>query len=239
MTTRTAFGSPTLRPIPRPTPGPPPAPPDPLASAFARAITRDCHLTAAEAEAWQQSRAESKTPKDTTRPFDAYLPLLRRFHWRIETGGDHRLEAVHRSGARIMLTTRRDRYGVRRYVLLPPGEKSPRWHQVSSEAVTEFIRVRRLPRGTAARIPHTVCHCKKRRYVSEYTALQYLVEAKLLRHLHRDRKRRECRAYRCPTDPRVWHLTSWATGPDSPAPAPPAPKDNAQTADATRGGVTR
>ncbi|MFF8412885.1 hypothetical protein [Streptomyces omiyaensis] len=245
MTTPTvgaAPARPTPRPIPRPNPGKPPAPVDPLQSAIARSITRDCHLTPDEAEAWQQSRAQSKMPKENAERFGPYLPLLRRFRWRIETAGEgHRLEAVHRSGARVMLTTRRDdRYGVRRYVLSVPGEKSLRWRQVSSAALAEFLRTRRLPAGTPVRIPPTICHCKKRRYVSEYDALQYLVEAKLRRNLHRERRRRECRVYRCPTDPRVWHLTSWATAPiDAAEPTPPEPKSGPQTADDPRGSTPR
>ncbi|MFE3123719.1 hypothetical protein ACFXHD_09890 [Streptomyces hydrogenans] len=224
----------------RPVPRPPATRPDPLAAAIDRAVHRDSHLTAAEAEAWQRSRAESKLPRESAERLAPYLPLLKRMKWHLDDpdgDGGQRLEAVHRSGARVMIVARRRCYGVRRYGLLAPGQGSHRWRQLNVEEFTEFLRTRMIPPG--AHTPHSACRCKKRRFASEHASLMSLVDCKMQRDLHRERRRREKRAYRCLRDPRVWHLTSWAAGPTPEEPADQlAPTSrNAATAALPEGGA--
>lgn len=65
-----------------------------------------------------------------------------------------------------------------------------------------------------------VCRCGKHQF-TETAAQRALLNAKIARGLRGNRKRRECRIYTCPTNPKIRHLTSkpdWNAGKEEPWP---------------------
>jgi hypothetical protein len=89
-------------------------------------------------------------------------------------------------------------------------------------AATERITV---PAPLPRRAQHADCRCGKRGWTTKHDADQVVVNAKILRHLHHNNRRREQRSYRCLTDPTLWHVTSQSvrdTHRPEPVPAVPA-----------------
>ncbi|MFM9373213.1 hypothetical protein [Streptomyces sp. Da 82-17] len=150
----------------------------------------------------------------------AYQPLLDQHGWAstlTHTATRARLEAVHADGAAVMVTAGsagRTRSGTRPhlYVLRAPDRRGlQQWRGVTEHAFTVFVETRRpVP---SSRI-HSKCRCRthdgrpKLRYATEQRARAVLVEAQIQRVLRSQARRAERRAYRCPDDDRVWHLSS-------------------------------
>lgn len=161
------------------------------------------------------------------------LELLERDGWTIGMQPDRptdvrkRLVAEHADGTVLLIVTRpssqahretrwrarNNRYFVR------PGQGGPWYRMDGMAAVSTYLkthsldaqRMREYGGGDPLDTPNLrklqTCSCTKRQF-SRAKADRVLVEAKVKRSLRGDRRRRECRSYRCEDDPSVWHLTS-------------------------------
>lgn len=163
------------------------------------------------------------TPPTRTRtPLErvtVYQPLLTEHGWTItytESQYRARLDAVHPSGATVMVTAgcagRNDGSGrARRYVLNAPGLGRQCWFAVNDPQFAQFAAAPAIRYGR--KVP-SKCRCRthagrsKLRWLTEARAKDALLEARIGRTLHHDQRRAEQRAYPCPDDDRVWHLSS-------------------------------
>ncbi|MEU9208523.1 hypothetical protein AB0D27_11355 [Streptomyces sp. NPDC048415] len=194
-----------------------PKPPGPW-----RAIARDAVLNPEEAAARAAAIAEAqrdgalvgavagrcaKDPKQMLKP---YVPILHRAGWRVRfTADEHRarIEAFHPDGAAVMLTAVPER-GTLAYVLYASTDYAPPWLATSPAAIEHFAQHRKLPPGGRRIKPGSKCDCgKKGRFPTEAWAKKALTDIRIKRALSQRRQGAERRAYRCPHDDRVWHLT--------------------------------
>jgi hypothetical protein len=215
------------RPVPKPCPPPrrpaAPAAPAALELAIRKAIRRDSYLNPEEAAVYRTADQAGRPPLVPRSPRERlapYVPLLERAGWTLHVAAaDHRgrIEAFHPDGAIAMVKARPDRpYGARLYVLHAPGAGPQLWLAVNRTSFEYFAQRCRLPDGPV-RAVGTKCRCRKLRYPSQQAAMNELVNVKLKRAFARRISRREQRAYRCPVDDRVWHLTSRARTDSVPA----------------------
>lgn len=199
-------------PIPRP-PGP------------WRAWARDSRLNPAEAAARDEALAaltqppeppaeEPPTPPDDPvgrAPHDRlgpYQSLIARAGWKAHSHRAEdraRLEAFQPDGAAVMVTAVRGRK-TNAYVLpvAPAQKKTPRWRAINPGDLEAFLVCRQV---VAPRIPTCRCDCGKRRYPTETSAKAAIVDVTIRRVVREHHLQSERRAYRCPDDDRVWHLT--------------------------------
>lgn len=144
-----------------------------------------------------------------------FQSAIDRAGWRISyKGGDERarVEGFHPDGHAVMATAIRGR-PVRTYVLVAAGKRTPRWAATSAAALEHFLVHRQLPAGAVRRRPNSKCQCKKAgRYPTETLAKLALLNILINKEIRQGRQATERRAYRCPDDDRVWHLTSRASG---------------------------
>jgi hypothetical protein len=153
-----------------------------------------------------------------------YQVLIERAGWRLQTdtaGGRARVEGFHPSGAAALVTAGRDGV-VKAYVLPAARKNTPCWSEIHPMALAHWLRHRTLTESDVPRRPRSRCACRKRRYPSEAYAARSLVDATIRRVVKRHGRQKECRAYRCPDDDLVWHLTSL---PEWPRPATDLRKD--------------
>jgi len=146
-------------------------------------------------------------------------PLLRDNDWTVHVSHTEqraRLEATHPSGATVMVTAglagRTTGSGrVQMYVLKPLGQLPQAWLAVKSGGFEEFARSRTV--GWSRRVP-SKCRCRtgsghrKVRHTTERRANNALLDTRIQSAVKGKDRRAECRAYRCPQDDRVWHLSS-------------------------------
>ena len=194
-------------PIPRP-PGP------------WRAWARDDRLNPEEAAARAAVIAAHTPPPDPApepdpepavdAPLEArlrpYQSLLDQAGWKTRSAADEqraRIDAFHPDGAAVMVTVVRGRK-TNAYVLPAAQKKTPRWRAINAGDLEVFLTRRQV---IAPRIPTSQCDCGKRRYPTEALASAAIVDVTIRRVLKQHRSQSERRAYRCPDDDRVWHLT--------------------------------
>ncbi|WP_143662379.1 hypothetical protein [Streptomyces sp. Amel2xC10] len=124
-------------------------------------------------------------------------------------GGDERarIEGFHPDGHAVMATAVRGR-AVHAYVFADAGKKTRKWVATNPDALTYFLVHQQLPAGAARRRPYRKCRCGKRRYPTQALAKAALLDILTNKELRQGRRATETRAYRCPDDDRVWHLTS-------------------------------
>lgn len=239
----------TLPPGPSPRPKPRP-PAQRLASAPAAivpytlmrsiwaAVRRDDALNAEEIKAYvltleglrgrprkDGARRARLIPADTAGDF---IKPLRKAGWTVSSTKELttiRIEGSGPNGGALMITHRMFRSTARHfYVLNPPGAFPDGWLRVPRNVFERCVEEGSLPRGVRFRTAVSSCRCHKIRYPTKLRADVALVDIDMLRTFHGDSVRRECRAYRCLDDPRVWHLTSQRTWrPGDASPAAPAP----------------
>ncbi|MFE2469738.1 hypothetical protein [Streptomyces mirabilis] len=208
-------------PIPRP-PGP------------WRALARDARLNPEEAAARTIAIDECRrladaasVPRWEPSPHERlvrYQSIIDRSGWKVSfVRGDERarIEAFHPSGAAVMATAKAGRDCVNLYVLAAAPTEGVRWLHVSAGSFTYFLEHVALPEGTAGmRVPF-LCRCAKSgRYPTEACARAVMVDVTIRRVLKRHSVQGERRAYRCPDDDRVWHLTRRAKWYDAKKPEP-------------------
>lgn len=134
------------------------------------------------------------------------------------------LTALHPSGAlaRMKITWNTEQnpqygsIGTAQFMGIMPGDTSGRWRNIHDEEdfwifVLEHEEALLVPHTTKTKAPLTlkrkVCKCQKVKYTEE-GARMALVQAKIKRYLHHNKKRREERHYECPGQPGIFHLTS-------------------------------
>ncbi|MFJ8153935.1 hypothetical protein [Streptomyces sp. NPDC094468] len=152
-----------------------------------------------------QDWTPKQTPREQLAPFEA---LTVRAGWTASiTDTDRRatLEGFSPKGAAVMVTAVRGR-GVNAYVLYPA--KRPIWLVTTPRAIEHFLTHEALPAGVRRGVPTGKCQCGKTgRYPTETRAQEVLTEIKIREQLRERRTMAPRRAYRCPDDDRVWHLT--------------------------------
>lgn len=145
-------------------------------------------------------------------------PALTQHGWTVHvtaTDTRARLDAFHPGGAAVMVTAgiagRNGSSRVNLYALNPPAAGSNAWLAVKPTALEAFVIS--AQRVVGPRVP-SKCQCRtgagrrKTRYATERRAKAALLDTAISRELHHRVRRAECRAYQCPTDDRVWHLSS-------------------------------
>jgi hypothetical protein len=150
-------------------------------------------------------------------------PILRDNGWKVQTSHTDqraRLEASHLSGAAVMVTAglagRAVKGRVNLYVL---PANSRHWLCVKAGGAQSFATTQTV--SGYRRWVETKCSCRtgagrrKVRYATERRANDALLNTRIERELN-DGRRAECRAYRCPDDDRVWHLSSRPSWRDAP-----------------------
>ncbi|MEU4168902.1 hypothetical protein AB0F46_18745 [Streptomyces sp. NPDC026665] len=206
-------------PIPRP-PGP------------WRALARDAHLNPEEAAARAAALDECHrvAGSEPLQPPAAPHTRLIRYQSEVDRAGwkgsfvkdteRSRIEGFHPTGAAVMATARAGRDYVNLYVLPANPTGRTRWVSVSNGSFAYFLEHLALPaRVRGFRVPY-LCRCRKTgRYPTEAVAGAVMVDIKIKRVLKAHSTQVERRAYRCPDDDRVWHLTHWARQYIKPKPA--------------------
>lgn len=198
------------------------------------ALARDAALNPEEAAARDAvvaaHTARPPGPQPGQTPLQRLAPHQQRIEragWRLQTdtiGQRARIEAFHPSGAVTLLTA--DCEGpVKAYVLPATDKGTPSWSEIHPMGLAHWLRHRALTESDIPRRPLSRCTCRKRRYPSEAYAARTLVDATIRRVVKRHGRQKECRAYRCPDDDLVWHLTSL---PEWPRPATDLRKDTAR-----------
>jgi hypothetical protein len=198
-------------PIPRP-PGP------------WRALARDAHLNPEEAAARTAALDECHRPAGTepvplrglATPHSRlirYQSEIDRAGWKVTFVRDTeraRIEGFHPSGAAVMATAKAGRDYANLYVLPAAPTARTRWLRVSNGCFAYFLEHLTLPAGVRGfRVPF-ICRCRKTgRYPTEAVAGAVMVDIRIKRVLKAHSAQVERRAYRCPDDDRVWHLTRW------------------------------
>ncbi|MET8826962.1 hypothetical protein ABZX40_04940 [Streptomyces sp. NPDC004610] len=199
---------------------PKPQPPGPW-----RAIARDARLNAEEEAAKaevvaaaravpcpQPSEGPVLTPRERLVP---YQSLVDRAGWRLRFTGDAaqaRVEAFHPSRAAVMVTARVDRKALHAYVLEPGAKGVPRWRLASPGHVEYFLAHRMLPPGAQQRRVEKRCHCPKGGYPTDSWAKVVRTNLQIKNLYRRGLPAIEGKVYRCPDDPRVWHITRGGPG---------------------------
>ncbi|MFJ2719397.1 hypothetical protein [Streptomyces sp. NPDC087437] len=191
-----------------------------------RALARDSHLNPEERaarDAVVAAQALADPPASTLPQLPAvpdgaaprkrlapYQLLMDRTGWkaRLTWSADQaRLEAFQPDGAAVMVTAVRDA-DINTYVLPATQKAVPRWRLIHPSDLTAFLTRRQV---IDPRIPTSPCACGKRRYPTESRAKAAIVDVTIHRVVKRHGLQYERRAYRCPDDDRVWHLTSLPT----------------------------
>ncbi|MFB7596909.1 hypothetical protein [Streptomyces sp. NPDC056160] len=183
-----------------------------------RAWARDDHLNPEEVAARDAVMAAYARPKPSQPPeppVDArpdlrlghYQSLINRAGWKVRSmAGENRarIEGFHRDGAAVMVTAVRGRK-VNAYVLPAARKRTPRWRAIHAADLDAFLLRRQV---NAPYIPTSKCACGKRPYPTEAYAKAAIVDVTIRRVVKLRGLQHERRAYRCPDDDRVWHLTS-------------------------------
>ncbi|MGP4085470.1 hypothetical protein [Streptomyces sp. KR55] len=167
-------------------------------------------VTAAEAEAGSAEPKPALPPRERLVPYEE---LLERAGWRIvvtATDERARLEAFHRDAVIMVTASLGGASGARRYVLPAAGRGTPHWRPVNLAGLEHFAATLQLPPKTKRVRLTSKCTCDKRRYPSEAIAKDAIVEVTIKRVVKMHTLQSERRAYRCPDDDRVWHLTAIA-----------------------------
>jgi hypothetical protein len=136
-----------------------------------------------------------------------YQSLIGRAGWTTRSTADAdraRVEGFHPDGAAVMVTAVRGRR-VNAYVLPVAPKNTPRWRAIHAADLEAFLLRRQVK---APHIPSSKCACGKRPYPTEAYAKAAIVEVTIRRVVKLHGLQYERRAYRCPDDDRVWHLTS-------------------------------
>lgn len=157
-------------------------------------------------------------------------PALTQHGWTVSITATHtraRLDAFHPGGAAVMVTAgiagRAGSSRVNLYALNPPSVGRQSWLGVKASVLEEFVR---SPKTVSGRHIPSKCHCRssagrrKTRYATERLAKAALLDTVISRELHHQARRAECRAYQCPTDDRVWHLSSRPVWRETPGESP-------------------
>ncbi|MEV7289656.1 hypothetical protein AB0O01_34760 [Streptomyces sp. NPDC093252] len=200
---------------------PKPRPPGPW-----RAIARDARLNPEEeaARAAVADLADTTprhevaeepvlTPRQRLIPFQS---LVDRAGWRLrftESGVRARAEAFHHpTRAALMVTSRTDRKPIHAYVLEPRTRGLPTWMRTAPHHVEYFLAGRLLPPGAKRRPYKNRCTCPKGGYPTELWAKTVRTNLQIKNIYRRGLPATEGSVYRCPDDPRVWHITRRGPG---------------------------
>ncbi|MFF8406931.1 hypothetical protein ACF06P_35550 [Streptomyces sp. NPDC015684] len=123
-------------------------------------------------------------------------------------GDSARIEAFHPSRAAVMVTARAGRDRVNAYVLPPAVRDLPRWLSVRAASVEFFLTHLTLPPGQRHHPVTWLCKCPKTgRFPTESWAKHFMTDIAIHEGLRRYRGSALRRAYLCPDDNRVWHVT--------------------------------
>ena len=156
------------------------------------------------------------TPRERVAKWE---PFLREHGWSlriVHTDQRARLEAMHRSGAVVMVTSGsagRTSSGHTKFYVLKPGDGPVAiWLGVRRTGFEEFVRSR-VVSGYWNRV-ESKCQCRtgagrrKVRYATKSRAKMAMADARRQRERDDEEETAECRTYRCPDDDRVWHMSS-------------------------------
>ncbi|MFJ8348966.1 hypothetical protein ACIQ9J_21920 [Streptomyces sp. NPDC094153] len=187
------------------------------------ALARDGHLNPEE-RAVRDAVAAAHTPADPPADTPAqpaavpdaaaprkrlapYQSLMDRTGWTASltrTADRARLEAFQPDGAAVILTAVRGQ-DVNAYVLPATQKAVPRWRAIHPADLTAFLTRRQV---IDPHLPPGLCACGKRRYPTEARAKAAIVDVTIHRVVRQHGLQYERRAYRCPDEDLVWHLTS-------------------------------